>query len=157
MELLQIIPTFASVIENMMEREMVIGRLKEFGLGITQPRIDILSYLMENHIHPTVDTIYSELVKIHPGLSRTTVYNTVQTLTKCGALRTLCIDDAHVNIDENTRPHAHLLCRECGRIIDLPLKGISEEKAAHPFSMDGNMIEEVHQYYRGVCQECRNK
>lgn len=140
-----------------MDREIVIGRLKEYGLGVTQPRIEILSYLMQNHIHPSVDTIYESLLEKNPGLSRTTVYNTVQLLAKCGALRTLCIDEAHVNFDENTMPHAHLLCRECGRIIDLPLKGISAEKASHPFTMDGNMIEEVHQYYRGLCQECRNK
>lgn len=140
-----------------MDKDAVIGKLKRYGLGITHPRIEILSYLMQNHIHPTVDTVYESLLENNPGLSKTTVYNTVQLFAKCGLLRTLCIQESHVNIDENTMPHAHLLCRECGKIIDLPLKGISVEKASHPFTMDGNMIEEVHQYYKGICQECRCK
>lgn len=132
-------------------------KLKSMGVSVTQPRVEILDFLMTHHIHPTVDTIYNELLKTDPGLSRTTVYNTVQLLTRHGLLTSLNIDDTHVNLDGNTTPHAHLLCRVCGKIVDLPLTGISAEQAASPFGMEGNMVEEVHQYYKGVCKDCIKK
>lgn len=132
-------------------------KLKSVGVSVTQPRVEILEFLMTHHIHPTVDTIYNELLKTDPGLSRTTVYNTVQLLTRHGLLTSLNIDDTHVNLDGNTTPHAHLLCRVCGKIVDLPLTGISAEQAASPFGMEGNMVEEVHQYYKGVCKDCIKK
>lgn len=132
-------------------------KLKSVGVSVTQPRVEILDFLMTHHIHPTVDTIYNELLKTDPGLSRTTVYNTVQLLTRHGLLTSLNIDDTHVNLDGNTTPHAHLLCRVCGKIVDLPLTGISAEQAAGTFGMEGNMVEEVHQYYKGVCKDCIKK
>lgn len=132
-------------------------KLKSMGVSVTQPRVEILDFLMTHHIHPTVDTIYNELLKTDPGLSRTTVYNTVQLLTRHGLLTSLNIDDTHVNLDGNTTPHAHLLCRVCGKIVDLPLTGISAEQAAGTFGMEGNMVEEVHQYYKGVCKDCIKK
>lgn len=132
-------------------------KLKSMGVSVTQPRVEILDFLMTHHIHPTVDTIYNELLKTDPGLSRTTVYNTVQLLTRHGLLTSLNIDDTHVNLDGNTTPHAHLLCRVCGKIVDLPLTGISAEQASGTFGMEGNMVEEVHQYYKGVCKDCIKK
>ncbi|MCB0402432.1 MAG: transcriptional repressor, partial [Flavobacteriales bacterium] len=41
-------------------------------------RIKIFEYLHENRQHPTVDTIYKDLVGHIPTLSKTTVYNTLK-------------------------------------------------------------------------------
>lgn len=142
---------------KMEQTDNAMAMLRDRGMSITQPRLAILDYMMTHHTHPTVETIYSDLLEEYPGISKTTIYNTAQMLTREGLLTTLCIDDSHVNLDGNTTPHAHLLCRCCGRIIDLPLRGISLEDAGHGFIMEGNMVEEVHQYYRGICRECREK
>lgn len=137
-----------------MDKELVISKLRKSGLGVTQPRIAILSYLMENHIHPTIDTIYASLHDSCPSLSRTTVYNSVRQMTERGLLKTLVIDESHVHVDENTSPHSHLLCKRCGCIVDLPISGSDDEKSGRPFMIGGNLIEEVHQYYRGLCSDC---
>lgn len=137
--------------------KIAIEKLHHCGLSITRPRIEILKYLMTHHVHPSVDDIYQEMLSINPGLSRTTVYNTVKCLSDNGLVTMLTIDGHNINVDENTTPHAHLLCRNCGRIVDLPLKGITMQKASNGFLMDGNLIEQVHQYYLGVCQSCIEK
>lgn len=130
-------------------------RLRDFGIGVTQPRIMILDYLDKHRTHPTVDTIYNDLHAEHPSLSRTTVYNNVQTLAHCGALQMLSIDQSHINVDGDTTPHAHLLCTECGKIYDLPLQGtLKEEADEHSFTIEGHNIAEIHQYFKGVCVEC---
>lgn len=129
-------------------------RLRDLKVGVTQPRLLILDYLDKHRTHPTVDTIYNDLHEHYPSLSRTTVYNNVQTLARCGAIQMLSIDQTHINVDGDTSPHAHLLCRECGQIVDLPLQGqlIGDDDAT--MAINGHQITEVHQYYRGVCSEC---
>lgn len=137
--------------------KIAIEKLQQCGLSITRPRIEILKYLMTHHVHPSVDNIYQEMLTINPGLSRTTVYNTVKCLSDNGLVTMLTIDGRNVNVDENMMPHGHLLCRNCGQIIDLPLKGIAMNKAIDGFLMDGNLVEQVHQYYLGICQSCLEK
>lgn len=142
---------------KMVQTDKAAAMLRDKGMSITQPRLAILDYMMTHHTHPTVETIYSDLIKEYPGISKTTVYNTVQMFTQKGLLQTLCIDDTHVNLDGNTTPHAHLLCKCCGRITDLPLRGITEKEACRGFMMEGSLVEEVHQYYRGICSGCMAK
>ena len=127
-------------------------RLAEKGLSITQPRVAILTYLMNHHTHPIVDSIYKNLREAYPNLSRTTVYNTIKALKECGLIQMFNIDDKHICVDEDTTPHAHLLCEKCGRVYDLPLQGLAQRRM-----IDGCQINEVHQYYKGICKDCLTK
>lgn len=131
------------------------NHLRQFGVSVTRPRVAIMEYLMTHRTHPSVDTIFADLAGEMPSLSRATVYNTVRKLAQHGAVTLLSIDDHNINVDGNTFPHAHLHCTSCGRIIDIPLQGISPLQASHPFSMEGHLVQEVHQYYRGVCSACQ--
>lgn len=127
-------------------------RLTQKGLSITKPRIAILDYLMKNHTHPVVDVIYQALRQEYPNISMTTVYNTVKVLKDNGLVQMLTIDGKQICVDEDTSPHAHLLCEKCGKVIDVPIQGIKQQQL-----MDGHIIHEVHQYYKGVCKYCLNK
>ena len=51
--------------------------LKENGIKPSYQRMKIYEFLLQNRIHPTVDTIYRALNKEIPTLSKTTVYNTL--------------------------------------------------------------------------------
>lgn len=136
-------------------RAAAADRLRHFGVSVTRPRVAIMEYLMEHHVHPTVEQVYSALAPEYPSLSRTTVYNTMKMLAEHGAVTLLTIDDRNLNIDENTTPHAHLYCTRCHRIHDLPLQGVSPLQASYAFTLDGHLIQQVHQYYKGVCRECQ--
>ncbi len=125
-------------------------KLKNCGIGVTKPRVAILEYLMTQRTHPTVDDIYQALVSGIPTLSRTTVYNVVKLFADHGLVSTLGIDDRNVCVDGDTTPHGHFLCKECGRIVDVPLTGL----AAGGFDCNGNMVTEVHLYYKGICSGC---
>ncbi|MCQ2293154.1 MAG: transcriptional repressor [Bacteroidaceae bacterium] len=129
-------------------------KLRRCGINVTRQRVCIMQYLMTHHVHPNADDIYSALAPQHPSLSRTTVYNTVRMLAAHGAVTLLSIDDHNINIDENTLPHAHLHCTRCGHIVDIPLQGISTLQASHAFTIGKHLVQEVHQYYKGVCQQC---
>ncbi|MCF0182099.1 MAG: transcriptional repressor [Muribaculaceae bacterium] len=122
--------------------------LVKHGIRPSMQRIAIMKYLMEHRTHPTVDTIYSDLHHSMPTLSRTTVYNTLQVLAQNHAVTTLSIDGHATRYDGITQPHAHFMCRHCGRIIDLPLENLP----AMP--RNGLKVEQVEINFTGRCDLC---
>ena len=94
----------------------VVERLQSHSIKPSVQRMSIMRYLMEHLTHPTVDEIYTSLSPEMPTLSKTTVYNTLKLLSDHGAIQTLTIDERNTCYDADTTPHAHFLCKRCGRI-----------------------------------------
>ncbi len=115
-------------------------------------RVAIMQYLLDHRTHPTADDIYTELVKTMPTLSRTTVYNTLQLLVTNQAVLGLTIDQHNMHFDGYTHPHAHFLCRSCGKIFDVEVNSHLRE---HLFTSDKFAIEKVELNYVGLCPDCR--
>ena len=127
--------------------------LKEHGLKVTPQRLEILRYLDTHHEHPTVDQVYSELKKRYPSLSKTTVYNTVQHLEEHGLVSALTISGSESRYDSVITPHHHFLCKNCGKIFDIRI----ECPYAQNIKAGGHRIDEVHGYFKGVCESCLKK
>ncbi len=134
-------------------KQDVLAYLQQYGIKPSLQRIIIAEYLMENHIHPTVDDIYDALYIKVPTLSKTTVYNTLKLFVQEGAVQSLVIDDKNMRFDINISYHAHFQCTVCRRVFDIPSDKLSclEVKQIGEF-----MITESHQYYKGYCSQCRN-
>lgn len=115
-------------------------------------RIAIMDYLLKHRTHPSVEEVYSALSPDMPTLSKTTVYNTLKLFTEQGAAQMLTIDEKNVCFDGDTSLHAHFLCKKCGKIYDLPMPEVVKEVA--DLEVDGNVITEVHHYYKGICKNC---
>lgn len=115
-------------------------------------RMAIMDYLLTHKTHPSVDEIYLALCDEIPTLSKTTVYNTLKLFVDHGAALMLTIDEKNACFDGDTSLHAHFLCKKCGRIFDLPYS--SEVQKVEQIDMNGFQVEEVHQYYKGICPEC---
>ena len=130
----------------------VVKRLQEHNIKPSVQRIAIMSYLMEHRTHPTVDEIYTALSPAIPTLSKTTVYNTLKLLSEQGAAQTLTIDERNTCYDADTTPHAHFLCKHCGRIFDLECN--ANIKRVEDMDMDGHDVQEIHYYYKGTCKHC---
>lgn len=125
--------------------------LLHYGIHPSVQRMAIMDYLLENHTHPTVDEVYVALSERIPTLSRTTVYNTLRLFSEQGAARMLTIDERKVCFDGCVKPHAHFMCKECGRVMDVPLP---EEAVAAPLPEGDFRVDESHLYYKGVCGKC---
>ena len=140
--------TFVMITKNDLHIE-----LKKLGIRPSVQRIAVMDFLIKNPIHPTIDEIYSALSKTMPTLSKTTVYNTVKTLSENRAIQTLFIDEKNKRYDVNTNKHAHFMCNTCGEVFDLLIKSLeieTESDASHN-------ITEFHLYYRGTCEKCGNQ
>jgi Fe2+ or Zn2+ uptake regulation protein len=133
--------------------ERFIKLLKENDLKITPQRLEIMRYLDQNRTHPNADTIYSDLKKNNPSLSRTTVYNALEILNKYNILQTLTITESERRYDFKMEPHHHFLCRECNNIIDIDVECPFLENM-----LSGeHKIEQVHGYFKGICSDCLKK
>ena len=124
--------------------------LKDHNIKRTPQRLITLKYLDEHRTHPSADTIYSSLKKDHPSLSRTTVYNSLETLRKHGIIQSLTISGSELRYDFKTTIHHHFLCRECGRVIDIDIECPNIGRIMKM----GHRVEEVHGYFKGLCKEC---
>ena len=68
---------------------------------------------------------------------------------------TLTIDERNTCYDADTSPHAHFLCKRCGKIYDLP-HGETKKKV-ETWEMNGHDVQEIHFYYKGICKDCKQK
>jgi Fur family transcriptional regulator, peroxide stress response regulator len=109
-----------------------------------------LEYLHRKENHPTAIEIYSFLSPEIPSLSKTTIYNILNTFVEAGLIRTLGIEDNEMRYDLLLSNHGHFRCEVCGEItnfaIDIdrfPLEGL-----------DQYQIKEKNVYFKGLCPNC---
>ena len=127
--------------------------LREVGLVPTIQRLAILDWLSSTDQHPTADQVLAAIRKEYPSISRATVYNTLDALTKAGMVLRLSVDPTVARYDADLGPHAHFRCRICERIYDIPVDG----EGTLDGSPDGHLIESVRTYAYGICAACRTK
>ncbi len=133
--------------------EKYVTILKQNQLKITPQRLAIMKYLDENRTHPTADRIYIDLKEKNPALSKTTVYNSVETLKEHGIIQSLTISGSESRYDFENKMHHHFLCKKCGTIIDIDIKCPNIRKIIE----SGHNVEEVHGYFKGICKKCMKK
>jgi Fe2+ or Zn2+ uptake regulation protein len=133
-----------------MDTEKYTGILRENGIKVTPQRLEVLRFLDENRIHPTADDIYRALKKDNPSLSKTTVYNVLDILSKYGLVEVLTISGTESRYDYKSTRHQHFLCTSCGRIVDIHIKGLCMDCMPEK----GHKVEEVHGYFKGTCRDC---
>ena len=133
--------------------EKYVSVLRDNSLKITPQRLEIMKYLDKHRTHPTADEIYTKLKQNNPSLSKTTVYNALETLKNHKIIHSVTITGIESRYDYNDCMHHHFLCTTCGDIIDIDIKCPNIEKIIN----DGYYIEEVHGYFKGICKKCRQK
>ena len=124
--------------------------LEASGLKPTYSRLKILEYLEKHENHPTVEMIYEDLVKEIPTISKTTIYNTLNAFLEKGIIHGITITGTETRYDCKEVPHHHLLCKSCGRIIDIDIECPYRDK----IEIEGHRIEERHGYFKGICKTC---
>jgi Fe2+ or Zn2+ uptake regulation protein len=133
--------------------EELIKILQSKNIHPSHQRIKILEILEKNKDHMNVNMIYDELLKEIPTISKTTVYNTLSAFAEKGLVHCLTITPEEMRYDYKTKPHHHLLCTRCGRIIDVDVQC----PYADTMEIDGHSIEEIQGYFKGTCKECLSR
>ena len=126
------------------------ARLRELGLTPTIQRMAVLDCLEKTKKHPTADQVLDVVRKTFPSVSRATVYNTLEALTKAGLILRITVDPAVARYDADLGPHAHFRCRVCNTVYDITM----DEDTDLDAHVEGHRVESVRTYAYGVCVKC---
>jgi Fe2+ or Zn2+ uptake regulation protein len=139
-----------------MIKEFLIKKMREKGFKLTSQRLAVIDVLVEkNLLHPSAQVIYKAAKRRTKGLSLSTVYYTLNELSKHGIIKTLEFDKMENRYEGNLTDHINLVCKECHAIMDyrIPIVIDSREIARKTkFSVTDTRLE-----YYGYCEKCRKK
>jgi len=131
----------------------IFKKMKGAGLKLTSQRRVIIHVLMENiSLHPGASLIYQRAKKKLKGLSLSTVYYTLNELSKHGIIKILEFDKMENRYEGNFSHHLNLVCMRCGSIIDFPKALPILSKKVE--SQMGFRPDEMRFEYYGYCKEC---
>lgn len=133
---------------------METDRYRGAGIKLTPQRLAVIEYLEGDTDHPSVLAIYKALAKRFSSMTIATVYNIIKALKKRGLVAEFTDESGKKRIDPNTRPHHHLVCMGCGRVVDIPSMfrpRISARERAG-FEIMGSRVE-----FFGRCPLCKKK
>ena len=138
----------------MYNKIVIITDLGDYMKKYSRQREAILNVLHSTDTHPTANWVYDQVREIIPNISLGTVYRNLAALTAAGEIVSLSGGGGHERFDGNNFPHAHLHCRNCGRITDIALETdyLIEAARKNDFIPDSSVY-----IARGVCGECNAK
>ncbi len=134
--------------------------LQEKGLRYSKPRDIILGYFKECDKHENAEGLYLTLKDRGHNLSLSTVYLNLNVLKDAGLIREFKGATGESVFDSNVSPHHHLICKSCGRVIDLPNPKIAGETPKqflkrHAETVSGWRVDEPNLDLFGDCPECQ--
>ncbi|MCL4396252.1 MAG: transcriptional repressor, partial [Chloroflexi bacterium] len=116
----------------------------------------LLEIIATSANHPTATQIYQQMRRRFPTTTLATVYKTLTLLKEMGEVLELEFSGAENRYDGNNPvPHLHLVCVECGRIID-PEFDVTSHLTARVARTTGYEIVGQRFDLYGVCPDCQH-
>lgn len=135
--------------------EHALSRLRKAGYKITNARRIVLDVLCESGGHLTSSEILERVDQVDPSIGRASVFRTLELLTNLAIVRPTYLEArtpiyVMMSIDGH---HAHLICTECNKVIELgdcQVSDIIEEIGrTFNFKLTGHLLE-----IYGHCPAC---
>jgi Fur family transcriptional regulator, ferric uptake regulator len=127
-------------------------------LKFTAERQAILDRVFANHKHFEADELLVELRLSHQNISRATIYRTLALLVKSGLLKEVISGERHAHYEHifGHEHHDHLVCDNCGKIIEFVNYKIEDLQNGvcrkYNFKADSHRLQ-IH----GLCKDCNVK
>jgi Fe2+ or Zn2+ uptake regulation protein len=86
----------------------------------------ILRIVQETDSHPTAELVYDRARRKIPNLSLGTVYRNLNLLAEENAIQRVMTGDGVVRYDRRLGDHAHFICTETGKVVDLETPTMDE-------------------------------
>lgn len=118
---------------------------------LTRHRQIILENMQSRIDHPTAKMVYDSIRTSVKSLSFATVYNSLEFLYNNGYIKKLDSFSESAHYDAVLEKHSHLICRNCGTVIDFPDIDISDKLSS---LNDIFEAEEIAITIRGFCKSC---
>src|SRR5262245_37417681 len=117
------------------EREVFLRHIQKQGLKRTAQRDLILEVFLHTEGHLSGEDLYRLVRRQDSNVGQTTVYRTLKLLTDAGLAREVRFGDGRAHYEHNYKHqhHDHMICSECGKIIEFyspELEAIQDAMAA---------------------------
>lgn len=126
------------------------------GLKVTHQRLEIYRALAATGEHPDAETLWREVRRRIPTISRDTVYRNLKMLAGQGLVAIVGMSHERLRFDAHMAHHHHFVCVCCGLIRDFNAPewaGVETPAEAAAF---GEPIS-LHLEVKGICCACRAK
>lgn len=141
-------------------RERFVEYLQSKGKRVTQQRLQLVDRIYTHHKedHFDADLLMAAIGDLkREGLSRATIYRTLDEMVEAGLLRAMNLSGRTVyELDYGYPQHDHLYCKVCEKLIEFhseELKAIREAVAReHEFRVTGHRL-----IITGTCRDCSRK
>ena len=137
------------------EKERFVQFVRDRGLRLTSERLALFDEIYTQHGHIDAEELLRKMKEHGLKTSRATVYRNLDLLVECGLVRKQRLGGKrhlyeHVHVGQR---HDHLVCRECGRVVEFVSPGIEamqrEICRAHGFEPASQSLQIV-----GLCTAC---
>ncbi len=116
----------------------------------------IMNYLRQIHGHVSAEEIYKNMNEDGQKISLATVYRNLNILCEMNEIKKIAHPVDGYQYDKTSRPHYHLHCVKCDRIVDLEIPYTEEWNQLLEYN--GNVKVITHNIMaEGICKDCLKK
>jgi len=135
------------------ERQRIYHSIRDAGGRLTGPTRTLVAILSETDQHLTADDLFAEFDKRTPGVARSTIYRVLQRLNDLHIVEHVHSGAGSTFYHLRHHGHAHLVCNDCGKIIDLA-DDVFDQLSTTVHMAYRFVVEPHHAALLGLCSDC---
>ena len=141
----------------MIEAPAIVSALGDAGYRLTAPRRALAELIAGRRDHFTADELLAESRRRRLGVTRATVFRSLDVLTELGVVERLDLPSGgHAFVACEPTHHHHVVCSSCGRSAGVADHGI--ERIARAIGRETGFRVETHRLELfGLCPNCQAK
>ena len=138
------------------------GTLRDYlrykGLKVTHQREEIAQTFLDSTRHLSAEEQHRQIQKIHPEVGLSTIYRTLKLLVEAGLASQREFGDGITRYEPvaGGRHHDHLICVNCGAIIEFQNQKIEELQKEVAENKNFTVLQHKLELY-GYCEKCRRR
>ena len=104
------------------QQESIYDAIRQAGGRLTVPMRIVVAIVLDGDGHPTADDIIAEANRRIPGIAPSTIYRVLGRLDELNIIEHVHAGTGAAFYQLKASSHVHLVCNECGAIINIPEK-----------------------------------
>jgi Fur family ferric uptake transcriptional regulator len=139
-------------------RALLQAYMVKKGLRSTDQRKLIVETFFDSDNHVSIEELLARVRTRDPRVGYATVYRTLKLLSECGVANERRFGDGltRYELADDTAHHDHLICVDCGDIVEFEEPKIEELQEAVAAQYGFALRSHKHELY-GTCSRCRAK